>query len=130
MIMLHRVSLASAAALIATMTASVKAMDTADLAGRSGFLIGAARHCGVSATRLGYVQQWIAVNLAATAETRQVTDRFNGFVEAASAASSDGEFPVRCKAVAGACSALESHIVTIQRKTPRAATKTPNHLSR
>lgn len=105
----HKLALASAAALI-VMNGSAKAMDTADLAGRAGFLIGAARYCGVSATRVDYVRQWVAANLAATAATRQVTDRFNGFVDAASTASSDGEFSVRCKAVADAFSALEGHI--------------------
>jgi hypothetical protein len=98
MIMLRKLALASVTVLIA-MTASVEAMDTSDLAGRAGFLIGAARYCGVSAMRTGYVRQWIAATLVAAAETHQVVNRFDGFINAASSASGDGDFTVRCGAI-------------------------------
>jgi hypothetical protein len=64
--MLRNLALASITALIA-MTASVQAMDTADFAGRAGFMIGAARYCGVSPTRAAHVRQWIAATLVAAA---------------------------------------------------------------
>jgi hypothetical protein len=122
MIMLRHLALASVAALIA-MTASVKAMDTFDLAGRAGFLIGAARYCGVSTTRAAHVRQWIAANLVATAETRQVVYRFDGFISAASSAAGDGEFTVRCGTITDAFATLESHTNRLVRNT-RAPQKT------
>ena len=67
--MLRSIAVAFAATLIA-MTASAMAMDTADMAGRAGFLIGAARYCGVSAMRTSNVRQWIAANLVAATESR------------------------------------------------------------
>jgi hypothetical protein len=109
MIMLRSITLASATALIA-MTASVNAMDAADLAGRAGFLIGAARHCGVSATRASHVRQWITAKLVAAAEPQQVVFRFDRFVDAASSASNDGVVSLRCEAVTDAFLALEGHI--------------------
>jgi hypothetical protein len=126
MIMLRHLALASVAALIA-MTASVKAMDTFDLAGRAGFLIGAARYCGVSTTRAAHVRQWIAANLVATAETRQVVYRFDGFIDAASSAAGDGEFTVRCGAITGAFATLEHHITRSSgtRRTPPTSSEGP-----
>jgi hypothetical protein len=120
--MLRNLALASVAALIA-MTASVEAMDTYDLAGRAGFLIGAARYCGVSAVRTSYVRQWIAANLFATAETRQAVYRFDDFINAASSASSDGDLTARCGAIAGAFATLEQHI-SRSPEAPRSPKKT------
>jgi hypothetical protein len=104
------------------MTAAAKAMDTAAVAGRAGFLIGAARYCGVSATRTSHVRQWIAANLAAAIESRQVVYRFDDFIDAAIAASGDGEFTVRCGAITGAFATLEQHI-SRSLKTRRASKK-------
>jgi hypothetical protein len=81
------------------MIASAEAMDASDFAGRAGFLIGAARYCGVSVTRANHVRQWIAANLVATAETRQAVYRLDSFINAASSASGDGDFTVRCGAI-------------------------------
>jgi hypothetical protein len=107
--MLRNLALASATALIA-MTASVQAMDTADFAGRAGFMIGAARYCGVSTRRAAHVRQSIAANLVAAGEPRQVVYRFDGFINAASSASGDGEFAIRCGAISDAFATLEHHI--------------------
>lgn len=107
--MLRNVALASATALLA-MTVSANAMDASDLAGRAGFLIGAARYCGVSATRASHVREWIAAKFVAAAEPQQVIYRFDGFVDAASFATSDGALPVRCETVMNAFSALEGHV--------------------
>ena len=107
--MLRNIAIAFTTAFI-TMTASAKAMDTADVAGRAGFLIGTARYCGVSATRTSHVRQWIAANLVAATESRQVVYRFDDFIDAASSASGDGEFTVRCGAITGAFATLEQHI--------------------
>src|SRR5271169_2641702 len=106
MIMLRNLALASATALIA-MTALVQAMDTADFARRAGFLIGAARYCGVSMKRAAHFRQWIAANLVAATEPRQVVYRFDDFIDAASAASGDGEFAVRCGPITDAFATLE-----------------------
>jgi hypothetical protein len=85
MIMLRNVAVTFAIVFI-VMTASAKATDTADVTGRAGFLIGAARYCGVSAARTSHVRQWIAANLVAATESRQVVYRFDDFIDAASSA--------------------------------------------
>jgi hypothetical protein len=108
-VMLRNIAFAAAATLIA-MTASVKAMDAADLAGSAGFIIGAARHCGVSATRASHVRQWIAAKLVAAAEPQRGVFRLDGFVDTASAASNDDAISLRCEAVTEAFAAIESHI--------------------
>ena len=74
------------------------------------FLIGAARYCGVSATKVSHVRQWTAANLVAATESRQVVYRFDDFIDAASSMSGDGEFVVRCGAITGAFATLEHHI--------------------
>jgi hypothetical protein len=110
MIMLRDVVFASATVLIA-MAAPIRAMDTGDLAARAGFLIGAARYCGVSPMRTSYVQQWIGTQLVAAAEPRQAVHRFDDFVNAAGSAShDDDDLSVRCKAIADAFATLERHI--------------------
>jgi hypothetical protein len=114
MIMLRNLALASAMALIA-MTASIQAMDTADFALRAGFMIGDARYCGVSTTRVAHARQRIAANLVAAAETRWVVYRFDGFINAASAASGEGEFTIRCGAITDAFATLEHHIIRLIR---------------
>ena len=60
--------------------------------------------------RTGHVRQWIAANLVAATESRQVVDRFDDFIDAASSASGEGEFTVRCGAITGAFATLEQHI--------------------
>jgi len=115
MVMLRNLAFASAGVLIG-MTASVNAMDTANLAERAGFLIGAARYCGMSARRTSRVRQWIAANLVIAAGTRQVVYRFDDFINAASSTSGDGDFSVRCGAITDAFATLENHVTRSHRR--------------
>jgi hypothetical protein len=98
--------------LFLSVAAPAHAIEAASLAERSGFLLGAALHCGVADARVVKVGRRMMAEIAAAshdAETaNNATRRFGAFLAATSTAT-EGKYPVRCDAVSAAFGQLERH---------------------
>jgi hypothetical protein len=95
-----------------SVAAPAHAVEAANLADRSGFLLGAALHCGVSNARVIKVGRRMMAEIVATSQNAEAannaTRRFGEFLGATSIAT-EGKYPVRCDAVSAAFSELEHH---------------------
>jgi hypothetical protein len=109
-------------AAIAVLTLCAGFLQTAHAAGsfslaeRSGFLLGAARHCGVSHERVVRVGQHMMTAIAADARDTELAEaagkRFVQFFEATSTATDgngEAEPTVKCEAVSTEFGKLEQH---------------------
>jgi hypothetical protein len=118
-------TIAAAILLFAGTVGAAHAAGSLSLAERSGFLLGAAHHCGVDNGRIVKVGQRMMVVIASHGEDAQATavasKRFAEFFVATSTADNGGEITVRCDAVSAEFSRLERHTRAIrpaQRRAP------------
>jgi hypothetical protein len=120
-----RVIAAAVVLLFAGSLGTAQAAGSLSLAERSGFLLGAAHHCGVDNARIVLVGQRMMAVIAGYGEGAQAaaaaSKRFAEFFVATSNADNDAEITVRCGAVSTEFSRLERHTRTIrpaQRRAP------------
>ena len=113
---MRKIATMAAAALCAGALETAHATDRLSLAERSGFLLGAAQHCGVDSTRIVDVGRRMMTVLAGQGDEADdaatASKRFAQFFVAASTAE-DGPIPVRCDAVSAEFAKLERHTRTI-----------------
>jgi hypothetical protein len=114
---MHKTAIAAAALLWAGAVATAHAAGSLSLAERSGFLLGAAHHCGVDNDRIVQVGQQMMTVIASTGDDAEAADaaskRFAEFFVATSTADSDRNITVRCDAVSAEFSRLERHTRTM-----------------
>jgi hypothetical protein len=114
--MMRKIAAITAVALCAGAFATAHAAGSLNLAERSGFLLGAAHHCGIATDRVVQVGQRMMTVIARDGEDAQAaalaSKRFAEFFVATSTAS-EGKITVRCDAVAAEFSRLERHTRTI-----------------
>lgn len=110
--------IAAAALLFAGAVGTAHAAGSLSLAERSGFLLGAAHHCGVDNARIVLVGQRMMAVIAGYGEDAQAvaaaSKRFAEFFVATSTADNDGEITVRCGAVSAEFTRLERHTRTMR----------------
>lgn len=110
------IAIAAAALLCAGAIGTAQAAGSLSLAERSGFLLGAAHHCGIDNDRIVQVGQRMMTVIAGNDEDAQIAEaaskRFAEFFVATSTAD-EGKVTVRCDAVATEFTRLERHTRTI-----------------
>jgi hypothetical protein len=106
-------AIAAAVLLLAGIVAH--AAGPSSLAEHSGFLLGAAHHCGVDDARVVRVGQRMMALIGGYAEDTQAAEadgkRFAEFLVATRTAPNDGASPVRCGTVSAEFSRLERHLL-------------------
>ena len=107
---------ALAVALCARTIGTTQAATSLSIAERSGFLLGAAMHCGVPGDRIVEVGQRMMTVIAGDKDDAQAaataSKRFAEFFVATSTAD-EGKTTIRCNAVSAEFARLERHTRTI-----------------
>lgn len=114
-----------AAVVLGTMALGTAHADSLGMAERGGFLLGAARHCGISEARVLRVGQAVVAAVAAdgddSGDAAGATTRFAQFFVAASAVDTS-RLALRCAVVSAEFAKLERHTAAVG-AAPEAAPK-------